>query len=203
MEKDVRTTFSVIYLTITLIVTKDIASVRLALFRHNQDSAFKVSVCCKVTYELAQIAKIIGTKLFLARKVKETRQSTVFSFALLVIPLAVLCCLFLLCVRVIHVLIKNQDSSKTDETIQDDGSGLDDAETFSMTVFNSVKEEDGHNEKDRSPFQDIIELKEEEDQDQEVFSSKDVQNAALDESIILRKSLRKGEGGMYFEEYLV
>ena len=134
---------------------------------------------------------------------KETRQSTVFSFALLVIPLAVLCCLFLLCVRVIHVLIKNQDSSKTDETIQDDGSGLDDAETFSMTVFNSVKEEDGHNEKDRSPFQDIIELKEEEDQDQEVFSSKDVQNAALDESIILRKSLRKGEGGMYFEEYLV
>ena len=72
-----------------------------------------------------------------------------------------------------------------------------------MTVFNSVKEEDGHNEKDMSPFQDIIELKEEEDEDQEVFSSKDVQNATLDESIILRKSLRKGEGGMYFEEYLV
>ena len=142
---------------------------------------------------------------FSAKKVNETGQSTVFSFALLIIPLAVLCCLFLLCVRVIHVLIKNQGSSKTDETNQDDGSGLDDAETFSMTVFNSVtEEEDGHNQKDRSRFQDIIELKEEEeDEEQEVFSSKDVQNTALDESIILRKSLRKGEGGMYFEEYLV
>ena len=137
----------------------------------------------------------------------ETGQSTVFSFTLLIIPLAVLCCLFLLCVRVVHVLIKNQGSSKTDETNQDDGSGLDDAETFSMTVFNSVKEaEDGHNQQDRSRFQDIIELKEEEeeeDEEQEVFSSKHVQNTALDESIILRKSLRKGEGGMYFEEYLV
>lgn len=137
----------------------------------------------------------------------ETGQSTVFSFTLLIIPLAVLCCLFLLCVRVVHVLIKNQGSSKTDETNQDDGSGLDDAETFSMTVFNSVKEEeDGHNQQDKSRFQDIIELKEEEeeeDEEQEVFSSKDVQNTALDESIILRKSLRKGEGGMYFEEYLV
>ena len=135
---------------------------------------------------------------FSAKKVNETGQSTNFSFALLIIPLAVLCCLFLLCVRVIHVLIKNQGSSKTDETNQDDGSGLDDAETFSMTVFNSVtEEEDGHNQKDRSRFQDIIELKEEEeDEEQEVFSSKDVQNTALDESIILRKSLRKGEGGM-------
>ena len=135
----------------------------------------------------------------------ETGQSTNFSFALLIIPLAVLCCLFLLCVRVIHVLIKNQGSSKTDETNQDDGSGLDDAETFSMTVFNSVKEEeeDGHSQKARSSFEDIIELKEEEDEGQNVIPSKDVQNSALDESIILRKSLRKGEGVMYFEEYLV
>ena len=74
-----------------------------------------------------------------------------------------------------------------------------------MTVFNSVKEEeeDGHSQKARSSFEDIIELKEEEDEGQNVIPSKDVQNSALDESIILRKSLRKGEGGMYFEEYLV
>lgn len=135
----------------------------------------------------------------------EPEQSTVFSFTLLIIPMAVLCCLCLLCVRVTHVIIKNKDSSKNDEAHQDDENGLDNAETFSMTVFNSVKEEeeDGHSQKARSSFEDIIELKEEEDEGQNVIPSKDVQNSALDESIILRKSLRKGEGGMYFEEYLV
>ena len=105
------------------------------------------------------------------------------------------------------MIIKKKGSSKTDEAHQDVENGLDDAETFSMTVFNSAKEEeDGHSQKAKSSFEDIIELKEEEeeeDEGQDVISSKDVQNSALDESIILRKSLRKGEGSMYFEEYLV
>lgn len=104
------------------------------------------------------------------------------------------------------MIIEKKGSSKTDEAHQDVENGLDDAETFSMTVFNSAKEEeDGHSQKAKSSFEDIIELKEEEEEDegQDVISSKDVQNSTLDESIILRKSLRKGEGGMYFEEYLV
>ena len=103
------------------------------------------------------------------------------------------------------MIIQKNSSSKTEEAQKDDEDGLDDAETFSMTVFSSAKEkEDGHSQKARSSFEDIIELKEEEeDEGQDVISSKDVQSSAQDESIILRKALRKGEGGMYFEEYLV
>ena len=103
------------------------------------------------------------------------------------------------------MIVQKKGSSKTEEAHQDDENGLDDAETFSMTVFNSAKEEeDGHSQKERSSLEDIIELKEEEEgEGQDVMSSKDAQSSALDESIILRKSLRKGEGGMYFEEYLV
>ena len=102
------------------------------------------------------------------------------------------------------MIVQKKGSSKTEEAHQDDENGLDDAKTFSMTVFNSAKEEDGHSQKERSSLEDIIELKEEEEgEGQDVISSKDAQSSVMDESIILRKSLRKGEGGMYFEEYLV
>ena len=101
------------------------------------------------------------------------------------------------------MIVQKKGSSKTEEAHQEDENRLDDAETFSMTVFNSAKEEeDGHSQKERSSLEDIIELKEEE-AGQDVMSSKDAQSSVMDESIILRKSLRKGEGGMYFEEYLV
>ena len=105
------------------------------------------------------------------------------------------------------MLMKNKSSPKTDEASQVDEKDVADGESFSMTVFNSVKEEDedGNRQKVRSPFEDIIELEEEEESDETLnaYSSKDVQNSAMNESIVLRKSLRKGDAGMYFEEYLV
>ena len=135
---------------------------------------------------------------------KQSDQSTIFSFTLLIIPLSVLCCLFLLCVRVIHILIKNKDSPKNEVPKKGDETGPEDAEQFSMTIFNNGNGEDRQNQGACNTLENITELKEEEEEQNVIaFKDSDDLKPVVDETMILRKSLRKGEGGMYFEEDLV
>ena len=73
-----------------------------------------------------------------------------------------------------------------------------------MTIFNNGNGEDRQNQGTYNTLENITELKEEEEEQNVIaFKDSDDLKPVVDETMILRKSLRKGEGGMYFEEYLV
>ena len=88
--------------------------------------------------------------------------------------------------------------------MKDDETGPEDAEQFSMTIFNNGNGEDRQNQGACNTLENITELKEEEEEQNVIaFKDSDDLKPVVDETMILRKSLRKGEGGMYFEEDLV